>query len=253
MSAGADGGSRPLIVWGPEDVPGLAPRRVRIHVPVGHDPSRGAPLLLLFDGQNVFDDGPSYAGGWHAHEAVDRMARRRPRPVVVGIDHGGVDRIHELSPWPAHGSRGQLDPLLAWVTGSLLPRLRADFSAGAGPASTVIGGSSMGGLAALHAHFTRPDAFGGALVMSPSLWFGQRRMLDWLRSAPVPWTSRVYLDAGAREARGALLALTRQAADTLRHRGYGDDRLRFIEDKKGLHNEAAWRRRLPVALRFFYR
>ena len=47
--------------------------------------------------------------------------------------------------------------------------------------------------------------------------------------------------------------LTRTAAGILRRRGYGDDRLRFVEDRKGTHHESSWRRRLPVALRFFYR
>ena len=253
MSAGAEDGGRPILIWGPENVPGLSPRRVRIHVPAGHDPARGAPLLFLFDGQNVFDDASSYAGGWYAHHAVDRMAQRRPHPVVVGIDHGGVDRIHELSPWAANGSRGQLDLLLRWLTDSLLPQLRVQFSAGAGPAATVIGGSSMGGLAALYAHLARPDVFGGALVMSTSLWFAQRRMLSWLGEVSLPWTSRIYLDAGASEARGALLEMNRSAAATLRYRGYDDDRLRVMEDRRGTHNEASWRRRLPVTLRFFYR
>lgn len=242
-----------LQLWGPEPVPGLSDRRVRVYTPPDHDASRGAPLLLLFDGQNIFDDEPSFAGGWHAHRAVDRLARRRPRPVVAAIDHGGAERIHELSPWGAHGSRGQLDRLLAWAADSLLPRLHSHFSAGAGPAATVIGGSSLGGLAALYAHFHRPDVFGGALAMSPSLWFAQRRIFDWLGAASTPWTSRVYLDCGALEGRGAMLTHARTLAEQLGHRGYGDDRLRFRADRLGAHNERSWRRRLPNALRFFYR
>lgn len=242
-----------LLLDGPEHVPGLSARRhVRVYLPSRHDPARGAPLLLLFDGQNVFDDEPSFAGGWRAHRAVERLARRRPQPVVVGIDHGGVDRIHELSPWAEHGSRGQLDVLLAWLADGLLPRLRARFAIAPGPASCTIGGSSLGGLAALYAHFRRPDAFGGALVMSPSLWFARRRVFDWLAGIPTPWASRVYLDCGALEARGAMLDLTRQLAAHLDQRGYGE-RVKLLADARGQHHERAWRRRLPGALRFFYR
>lgn len=242
-----------LHLWGPEVLGGGGPRLVRVYVPGGHDPSRGGPLLLLFDGQNVFDDEPSYAGGWHAHGAVERLARRRPRPVVVGIDHGGAERIRELAPWDNHGAHGGLDPLLDAVIHGLLPRLRSTFGVGAGPAATLVGGSSMGGLAALYAHFRRPEVFGGALAMSPSLWFAQRRILGWLGQAPIPWTSQIYLDCGAQEARGAMLALARTLAEQLRQRGYGHDRLRFREDPHGAHNERAWRRRLPSALRFFYK
>ena len=69
------------------------PRRVRIHVPPGVE--RGAPLLVLFDGQNVFGDEGSYAGGWHADAAADALPSTVRRPIVVGIDHGGVDRIRD--------------------------------------------------------------------------------------------------------------------------------------------------------------
>lgn len=57
---------------GPFDVPGLPPRRhVRAYVPTRARAS-SRPLLFLFDGQNAFDDAPSFAGGWHAHLAVER-------------------------------------------------------------------------------------------------------------------------------------------------------------------------------------
>ena len=64
-------------------------RKVRIYLPKRlreTDPPR--PLVLMFDGQNVFHDEPSFAGGWHAHLAVERIARvKRPAPIVVAIDH----------------------------------------------------------------------------------------------------------------------------------------------------------------------
>jgi len=239
-------------LWGPEAPPGMIPRLVRIYTPAGHDPARGGPLLLLFDGQNVFEDEPSYAGGWQTHRAIERLARRRPRPVVVAVDHGGVERIRELAPWDNHGAPGDLERLLDWIAGALLPRVRATYGVGAGPAATLVGGSSLGGLAALYAHFHRPEVFGGALAMSPSLWFAGRRLLGWLGERTTPWTSRIYLDCGAREARGAMLSLARILAEQLRQRGYGRDRLRFREDPHGAHDERAWRRRLPAALRFLY-
>src|SRR5262245_31834338 len=51
---------------GPFDVPGLRARRwVRVYAPPGVGPS--SAVLYVFDGQNVFHDAPSYAGGWHLH------------------------------------------------------------------------------------------------------------------------------------------------------------------------------------------
>lgn len=241
-------------VLGPFAVPGLAPRRLRLYLPRGW--TRGEPrhALVMFDGQNLFDDGPSHAGGWHLDEAVERhAASRRPAPVVVGVDHGGEERIAELSPFPLDDGPGNLDLLLDWIAGTLLPAVAAAVPLHPPPAGIAAGGSSMGGLAALWAHFRRPEVFGGALALSPSLQLAGGAILDALAALPAPPVSRVYLDAGAREGRGSLLPLAAQLAEQLARRGYGPGRLLWRPDARGAHNEASWRRRLPKALRFMYR
>jgi enterochelin esterase-like enzyme len=243
-----------LHVLGPLAVPGLAPRPVRVYLPSTFE--MGAPrfTLYMFDGQNLFDDAPSYAGGWHLHRAIETLARgRRSAPVVVGIDHGGSQRIDELSPFPTTGSAGLLDGLLDWLVERLVPRLAAELPLIGGPVGAVVGGSSMGGLAALYAHFRHPRSFGGALAMSPSLWVHRGEILRWVRAQPPPHMSRIYLDCGVREGRGALLRQATALADHLTRRGYDRDHLRFRADPRGAHSEASWRRRLPGALRFFYR
>jgi len=248
-----------VTVLGPFVVPGLAPRLVRVYLPRGYAPERedGNPGLWLFDGQNVFDDAPSFAGGWHVHEAVERLARPgrpgRRVPVVIGIDHGGESRIFELSPFPWEGKPGQLSVLLDWITGTLMPALEMELNLRAGPEGAVIGGSSMGGLAALWSHFHSPHAFGGALAMSPSLWLAGQAIFADVAAQPDPRPSRIYLDMGAREDKGRMLPIAAALADQLTARGWGADRLLWRPDAKGSHNEACWRRRLPKALRFLYR
>ena len=37
------------------------------------------PLLVMFDGQNIFEDHGSYSGGWHAHEAVEKLGAATTR------------------------------------------------------------------------------------------------------------------------------------------------------------------------------
>jgi predicted alpha/beta superfamily hydrolase len=241
-------------VLGPYRVPGLTSRHVRIYLPRGYDPATGHPALYMFDGQNVFDDAPSFVGGWHLDGAVEKLARaRRPVPVVVGIDHGHELRLRELSPFPIQGEAPELDSLLRWMTGSLIPVLAASVALVPGPRGAIVGGSSMGGLAAFYAHLQRPEAFGGALAMSPSFWVGGHRILDWTAGCSLPEVSRIYLDCGVREGRGTVLPLVETLAAQLRRRGYGDDRLLWRADPRGGHNEASWRRRLPRALRFLYR
>jgi predicted alpha/beta superfamily hydrolase len=238
---------------GPLDVPGLRPRHVRVYVPP-RDRRAPSPVLYMFDGQNVFDDEPSYAGGWYLHRAAHRLAGkdRRGAPVIVGVDHGGEARIEELSPWPSERHAGRVDALLDWIVGALVPRLRGEFHVAADPGSVGIGGSSMGGLAALYAHLRNPETFGLALAMSPSLWIGRGRIFEYVASRSKPWTSRIYLDAGALEAGGSLLAAARKLAAHLGGRGWDEGALRLVAARRGTHSEKHWRRRAPKALEFLF-
>jgi enterochelin esterase-like enzyme len=241
-------------VLGPFEVPGSKPRHLRIYLPRDYTPDRTWLALYLFDGQNLFDDEGTFSGGWHVHEAVETLTRtRRPVPVVIGIDHGDEDRILELNPFTHDGVPGRLAEFAGWVTGELMPVLSEELKLVASPLGAVIGGSSMGGLAALWTHFHFPEFFGGALVMSPSFWLDNQKIFDDIAEQPDPAVSRIYLDAGAREDRGRLIPIVAAMAAVLAGRGWDDDKLMWRPDARGGHNEASWRRRMPKALRFLYR
>jgi predicted alpha/beta superfamily hydrolase len=236
-------------------IPHVGERRVRLYSPAVKRVDLPRPLLVLFDGQNVFDDAGSYAGGWYAHRAVDRLVPKRVcvAPWVVAIDHGHGRRIDELGPWSGRHGGGLTAHLADWIADRLVLELRGRRPLLHGPGAVVLGGSSMGGLAALWCHFARPDAFGGAIAMSPSLWFANRRVFDDVRARPRPVYSRVYVDCGVGEARGAMEPLARAFALELASRGYHERNLRYVADKRGTHSERAWRRRLPRALEFMFR
>src|SRR5262249_31321911 len=157
--------------------------------------------------------------------------------LVLGIDHGGTERIRELSPFPLvgpmfrataqAGQPGLLDPFLAWVTDSLLAALAPELPLPWLPSTTFVGASSIGAPPAPYAHPVRPTVFGGALAMSPSLWLADRALFGELARHPNPPVSRIYLDAGGREDQGRLAPVVRALADRLRERGWGPDRLRW--------------------------
>jgi len=234
--------------WGAYDVPGIGRRGVRVYVPRGE---AERSVVVLFDGQNVFADESSFAGGWHAHRAAERVVtRKRPAPIVVAVDHGYGARRHELLPFAGGRSRGDLDAMVAFLRGRLAHDVRGRFGVPAVPARWIVGGASLGGVAALYTHFAAPEVFGGALCMSPSFGIGGRRLFEWIAAQSLPWTSRIYLDCGVREGRGAVLPRVAAMAGLLRSRGYGESRLRFRRDARGRHDEVSWRRRLPGALRF---
>jgi enterochelin esterase-like enzyme len=232
-----------------EIVPGIPPKRnVRVYVP-SRAPAHDRPVLFMFDGQNVFDDQGSFAGGWHAHRAVERLAKTVTPPAIVALDHGHEHRISELSPFDFGRVKGSLDGLLEWIGRWLLPELRGKRSLTADPRRVVVAGSSMGGIAALYAALSRPDLFGGAIAMSPSLWIGGGKMFSWARERALPQHERIYLDCGALEG-PRMFRAAEEMARLLRARGVGD--VMFRGDPKGRHREIDWRRRLLPALRFHF-
>ena len=226
----------------------ITDRRARMYVP---SRTREKPsVLVMADGQNVFGDEGSFAGGWHAHEAVEKVARES-RPVVIAIDHGSAERIAELG---APNSQ-KLPAFVELVVDRVLPAAHARMQLGYGPGAHYVCGSSMGGLFALYMHFRRPEVFGGAIAMSPSLFFQRRAIFDFVAKEPNPYRSRVWLDAGEREAGGRLVPLVKTMGESLKHRGWrndGDLRVSVQTDPKGKHDEASWRRRLPKAMRFVF-
>jgi predicted alpha/beta superfamily hydrolase len=224
--------------------PGAPARAVRLYVPPGVDAERPHPTLWLFDGQNVFGDEGSFAGGWHAHQTMDDLGdKRHRRPVVVAIENGGAHRIRELGP--------HVGDFVSAVVEDLVPRVEGVVH-GRGP--RIVGGASLGGLGALHAWLAHPEVFSGALVMSPSLWFEQRRLLRAIERGDLalPAHGRIYVDAGGRE-RGRMFADAEHLARVLKEAGLGEDRLLWRPDARGTHQERHWRRRLPKAARFLFK
>src|ERR1035441_8536801 len=85
-------------------------RRVTIYLPPGYEdePRERYPLLVLHDGQNLFEGDRAHVTGehWRVGETADELvaARRIPPIVIAGIDHAASDRIFEFT--PTRGARG---------------------------------------------------------------------------------------------------------------------------------------------------
>ena len=238
------------------EIPGLPGRHpLTIYLPPGYDAdTRRYPVLYVFDGQNVFGDEGSFAGGWHLHHALDvRAAMGREVPLVVAIHHG-PQRAEELTPWPVEPHQQAYgDALLDWVAGPLQAMVAEDLRCLVGPEHTAIGGASLGGLLALYAFFRHNTAFGKALVMSPSLWVAEGKIFAHVAEARCAGDPRVYLDCGAREAQGIVIEHAEWMADMLERKGFVPGyHTMWRPDLHGAHNERHWRRRLPRALRFLY-
>lgn len=224
-----------------------------IYTPPGYSDS-GAPypVAYLFDGQNLFFDGGTHAGGWHLHEALDQRAwRGETVPLVVGIHNGGDTRLQEMSAFDIWGVAGRGAAFLEWMVGPLRDYVRSHWHVLDDPAHTLVGGSSAGGFMSLYAFFRRPDVFGKALAMSTGMFVDPAAITS--LSTPADWAAerRIYMNAGHHEAR--VLTGASRTIDHLQSLGFelGRD-LMWVVDPDGHHNEPTWRKHLPDALAFLY-
>jgi predicted alpha/beta superfamily hydrolase len=232
------------------NVPGLD-RDLTVYLPPSYgSDDRRYPVLYMQDGQNLFDPAASFAGSWRVDLAMDWAAARRIEGIAVGIPNSGEDRIAEYSPFddPKTGP-GRAAEYVAYLAQTIKPLVDARFRTLPGRETTGVVGSSMGGLVSLFAGFARPDVFGIMAALSPSLWFAGRAIFGLLETAPFH-SGKVYLDVGRLEG-AQTLDDARRLRDLLRAKGYvPGSQLRYLEDRRGSHHEAAWGRRFQAALPF---
>jgi predicted alpha/beta superfamily hydrolase len=205
---------------------------------------RTYPVIYMQDGQNLFDADTAFGRQeWHVDETLEALSAEGLEAIVVGLPHMDAARLTEYNPFPVRGGRGE--QYLDFIVETVKPIIDNCFRTQPERESTVLAGSSMGGLISFYGYFRHPLTFGAAIAMSPAFWYAGRALYQYVAEAPfLPgW---LYLDRGTTERGGE-----RRMAQHLRTLGYGGEALlRYVEEAGGEHNEAAWARRLPEALRF---
>jgi predicted alpha/beta superfamily hydrolase len=213
-------------------------------------PARRYPVLYMQDGQNLFDEALSFAGEWRADETMEALAWEGLEAIIVGVPNAGEARLGEYSPFrdQRHGG-GNGRAYLRFLIDTVKPLIDRDLRTLPGRAHTGLFGSSMGGLISIYGFFAYPEHFGFVGAMSPSLWFARGRALTAIRRSP-PILGQIYLDVGSAEPARSI-GLDGELYALLLQKGYRPERdLRYLVDEGAGHNEAAWARRLPDALRF---
>ena len=214
--------------------------------------TRRYPVIYMHDGQNLFDDATSFAEEWRVDNTMNALSQVGLEAIVVGV-FNTEGRLGEYSPFEdAEGRGGDGDRYLDFLVDTLKPRIDHDFRTRPGRDHTLVAGSSMGGLISLYAFFRRPDVFGKAGVISPSLWFAERSIFPFVEAAPYT-PGKVYLDVGTLEGEGTV-ADVRHLRELLLGKGYRRHRdLVYVEEKEAGHSEAAWSQRLHFAVDFLLR
>ncbi|HEX6771882.1 MAG TPA: alpha/beta hydrolase-fold protein [Acidobacteriaceae bacterium] len=219
--------------------------------------SRRYPALYLQDGQNLFDGSTSFIKGsfWDVQTTADRLIGEGAiEPlIVVGIYNTGVERMAEYTPMRDRnlgGGKGSLYGRL--LIEELKPWVDGEYRTLEGPEHTGVGGSSLGGLESLYIGLTWPQVFGRLAVLSPSVWWAQGAMLQYVRRTRPEPRPRIWLDIGLSEG-PAMIKRCDELHRLLERRGWRDGKeMRYTRVSGGRHNEDAWAKRVDPFLRFLF-
>jgi len=210
-------------------------------------------VVYLLDGQNVFDPRTSFISGktWRADKtARTAMLNRRVRPcLMVAIWNGGAKRLDEYtgSPDPKF-SGGKSEQHDRFLLEELMPWVGKSFRVDHAPNKTALVGASLGGLYSLEFAVRHPNRVGGIGVLSPSLWWNNRKLLNTLRHSPLRKGCRIWLDIGSLEGKSAV-ANVQELGSMLGGHGIREGQeLRTVVEAGAGHNEDAWAGRFGPCL-----
>jgi len=237
-------------------------RDVLVYLPPQYakETKRKFPVLYLHDGQNVFDGATSYIPNqeWKCDEAAESLiGAGLVEPIImVAIPNMGMERANEYLPTARKMQNteagGKANLYLKFIRDELKPLIDRKYRTKTEPTNTGLCGSSFGGIATLYLGLWSPETFGKLAVVSPSVWWDDRKALDFVSTFKGPKKPKVWLDMGSQEGEGGL-----KDAHDLRDRfvsaGWkpGKD-FAYYEDGFAVHNEGAWARRFPAMLMFLF-
>jgi predicted alpha/beta superfamily hydrolase len=236
------------------------PRDLVVYVPPGYeqDSARRYPVLYLHDGQNLFEGATAFVPGqdWHVNDTAEELIKAGAiEPlIIVGVYNTGTRRVDEYTPTRdrRQGAGGDAGLYGRMLTEELKPFIDGNYRTLRDPANTGLGGSSLGGLVTLYLGLQHPDVYGKLAVLSPSIWWDNRVILNLVRMTHPRPRLLIWLDIGTGEG-GKHVRDARALRNELVTAGWtlGSD-LVYAEIPEAGHNEAAWAARVGPFLQFLF-
>jgi predicted alpha/beta superfamily hydrolase len=246
-------------------------RDVIVYVPpmIVENPYAVAPVLIMHDGQNVFNDSTSFAGvSWDAASTIDSLIVQEAMEQIIVVGLYNTDaRIDEytyvVDPTEMAGGKGDL--YLDFIEHHVIPWIEQNLPAASVPLrrdDLGMLGSSLGGLISCYAGYTRSHIYARVGCMSSSFWWDGNNFNDTIvGSKPLPRADTTfYIDSGDMEQGGCMPPQNcddrLQSIDTRNHLqklGWKiNSTLFYYLQHGGVHNEASWASRFWVPMTSLY-
>lgn len=242
-------GWRDLLVWLPQSY--------------GAEASRRFPVIILHDGDNVFNPLTSAISGVDlaADEWVSLLSAHGvlPESIVVGVCHPEGfseenDSLRDFDLSPELGGAAYAH----FVATDLVAHMDAHYRTLARPDARVLGGTSLGALNSFYTALRHPGVFGNFLCLSTAFEDISQSLpsdsaqLHALAAEPaLPEGVRMYFDYGTRGLDECYEPYHAELGSLLRAKGWKDgSQFEIRKVAGGSHDELSWRARLGDALRF---
>lgn len=246
--------------WLPLGDDRISPRTLQVWLPPGYEqhPDQRYPVLYLHDGQNVFDAAAAGAE-WGFDETAQRLVvDGEIQPLIIVAVASGPSRVDDYTATRIDRDGlpqgGKAADYARYLIQTVKPAIDQRYRTLPDPGHTAVGGSSLGGILSLWLALHHDDVFGGALVVSPSLWWDNEFPLRDLIRTPLSGAPRpkLWLDMGTEEG-GTAIKQLRVLRSTLLNRGWNRNDLNYLEAAGGTHDETSWAARVAPMLIFLDR
>jgi predicted alpha/beta superfamily hydrolase len=233
-------------------------RDVEITILSNAKSKQACPLIIMNDGQNLFEDQfAAYGRSWRLFDLFEKNDQL-PLMRIVGVSNNqiGHGRLNEYSPFICSNEfgthagfgivGGKGDDYVDWLSHQLIPMISKKY-----PSTEIyLGGSSMGGFISLYAGLKYPNIYKGIFGLSNAWWFAFKPMMNMIKNfeGTLP---NIYLDTGSHESRNRKLKklyvdLHHEIVQAIQVKQPSKFTHQVIE--KGLHNEEAWSNRIEEVL-----
>ena len=252
--------SRPIYVW----------------LPPNFDPKKNHDLLIMHDGQNLFDGTKTWNGQeWELDEWAAKLISENELSsfIIVGIHNSGKNRWNDYFPENSYDFVSDIKflgknkpPLnanlyLKYIVNEVIPYTRSKYLKSSKDFKIIIGGSSMGGLISMYAAFEYPEIFDGAICMSTH-WPGAYVIDDnplpdaifnyMSKNIPISKNKRFYFDYGDKGLDKHYPQYSKTLDSIFTQNGYSNQNYRNMYFKNESHNEEAWGKRVNIPLKFIF-